>query len=194
MMMKKTAVAAAMLFALTANVAFAAEEIIDPPAPPAPTAPTVNQGSGDITFVGAIIDAPCSISPESSDQTVEMGQVSNATLANNGEGRMQDFTIKLEGCDFKTAASVDVTFTGMADGTAVDKLALNGTAKGAAIQMLNQQSGKAIELGKASNISGLAVGDNEIKFGAKLVKTASTKDDIIPGEYSAKTHFVMQYK
>lgn len=187
--MKKTAVAAAMLFALSANVAFAAEEV-DPPVTP----PTAMQGSGDITFIGAIIDAPCSIAPESVDQTIPMGQVSNATLANSGESKMEDFSIKLVGCDFKTAASVDVTFTGMGDESSADLLALNGTAKGAAIKMFNQQSGKAIELGKATNVSGLAVGDNKLNFGAKLVKTAADKDGITPGDFSAKTHFVMQYK
>ena len=33
-------------------------------------------GHGKVTFTGSIIDAPCSIAPESIDQTVDLGQVS----------------------------------------------------------------------------------------------------------------------
>ncbi len=40
-------------------------------------APTPNQGSGTVTFSGEIIDAPCSITPDSVDQTVPMGQISS---------------------------------------------------------------------------------------------------------------------
>lgn len=43
-----------------------------------------DQGHGKVTFTGSIIDAPCSISPDSIDQTVSLGQISNAALANSG--------------------------------------------------------------------------------------------------------------
>lgn len=36
-----------------------------------------DQGHGTVTFTGSIIDAPCSIAPESIDQTVNLGQISN---------------------------------------------------------------------------------------------------------------------
>ena len=39
-----------------------------------------DQGHGKVTFTGSIIDAPCSISPDSIDQTVSLGQISNACL------------------------------------------------------------------------------------------------------------------
>ena len=41
-----------------------------------------NQGSGKVTFTGEIIDAPCSVAPESVDQTVPMGQISSRIPAN----------------------------------------------------------------------------------------------------------------
>lgn len=39
-----------------------------------------DQGHGKVNFIGSIIDAPCSIAPESLDQTVDLGQVSNVAL------------------------------------------------------------------------------------------------------------------
>lgn len=39
-----------------------------------------DQGHGKVTFSGSIIDAPCSIAPESLDQTVELGAISNVAL------------------------------------------------------------------------------------------------------------------
>ncbi|MGG5825548.1 MULTISPECIES: fimbrial protein [Aeromonas] len=176
-MMKKTTAAAAMLCALCTNVNAA----------PA-------QGSGTVNFVGAIVDAPCSITPESVDQTVQMGSISNATLDTYGESASQQFNIKLAGCALETAKSVDVTFNGAADNTAKDQLQLQGPAKGAAIEMMNVNSGEKIVLGKASNFDGLVDGSNTLKLSAKLVKTAADKDDIVPGNFTATTNFVLAYK
>lgn len=176
-MMKKTTVAAAMLFALCANVN----------AEP-------NHGSGTVNFVGAIIDAPCSIAPESVDQTVNMGQIANATLETYGESTPQKFHIKLEGCALETAKSVDVTFTGPADNVAGDQLKLDGLAKGAAIKMMNAMSGETIKLGSATKFDGLTDGSNTLNFSAKLVKTAADADGIVPGDFTATTTFVLAYK
>lgn len=178
-MMKKTTVAAAMLFALCATNVYAED------------AGVPNQGNGTVNFVGAIIDAPCSIAPESVDQTINMGQVANATLDTYGESAPQNFDIKLEGCALETAKSVDVTFTGVADNTAKDELQLQGFAKGAAIKMKNMFSGEDIVLGKATSFDGLVDGSNKLSFSAKLVKTTG---DIVPGDFTATTNFVLAYK
>lgn len=178
MNMKKSSIAAAMLIAVFANVSHAQP----------------NQGSGTVEFVGSIIDAPCSISPDTTDQTVSMGEVSNAYLDVNGEGIVNPFSIKLEGCVLETAESVDVTFTGAADVTDVTSLALQGEAKGAAIQLSNMNTGKKIELGKATSFAGLMDGTNTLKFGANLVKTAADKSGITPGEFNTTANFVLAYK
>ncbi|MGX5835981.1 fimbrial protein [Aeromonas piscicola] len=178
MNMKRSSIAAAMLIAVFANVAHA----------------ETNQGSGTVEFVGSIIDAPCSISPETADQTVSMGQVSNASLDVNGQGIMNQFDIKLEGCVLETAQSVDVKFTGAADADAATDLALQGEAKGAAIELKNMSTGEKIELDKATSITGLMDGTNSLKFGATLVKTAADKSGITPGEFNATADFVLSYK
>lgn len=175
--MKKTTVAAAMLFALCANVNAA-----------------TNQGSGTVNFKGAIIDAPCSLTPESVDQTVDLGQIANATLLTYGESVPQKFDIKLEGCSLDTIKSIDVTFDGAADNTAKDQLQLQGLAKGAAIEMMNMKSGEKIVLGKPTNFDGLVDGSNTLNFSAKLVKTVVEPEDIVPGDFTATTNFVVKYK
>ena len=38
-----------------------------------------DQGHGTVKFVGSIIDAPCSIHPDSENQTVPLGQISTAS-------------------------------------------------------------------------------------------------------------------
>lgn len=40
-----------------------------------------NQGHGKVKFKGEIVDAPCSISADSIDQTVDLGQIANSVLA-----------------------------------------------------------------------------------------------------------------
>lgn len=178
-MMKKTTVAAAMLFALCANVHAAP-----------------SQGSGTVDFIGSIVDAPCSITPDSSHQTVNMGQVSNKTLELNGEGVAKNFDIKLEGCALDTVKSVEVTFLGAAENTAKDQLKIEGSAAGAAIVMQNVNSGETVVLGKATKIDGLLDGTNIMKFNAKLVATGTeeTPVDIVPGDFTATTDFQLAYK
>ncbi|WP_043825967.1 fimbrial protein [Aeromonas veronii] len=158
-----------------------------------------NQGSGTVEFVGAIIDAPCSIDPESVDQTVEMGQVANTTLVEYGAGTPQNFKIKLVGCAIETAKSVDVTFNGNSyQGQGLDRnmddmyLQLNSaTAKGAGIKIRNASNGETVRLGVPTSFTGLMDGSNELKFNATVERVA---EDVEPGEFTAMADFVLAYK
>lgn len=47
-------------------------------------AQAADQGHGKVTFTGSIIDAPCSITPQSIDQTVDLGQISKEALLSGG--------------------------------------------------------------------------------------------------------------
>lgn len=187
-MMKKSTIAAAMLLALTANV-YAADE-----GEGEGSTGTPNQGHGTVEFVGAIIDAPCSISPESADQTVDMGQIANKTLEVYGEGAPQSFDIKLEGCVIDTAKSVGVKFKGISHDGSDTQLALEGLAKGAAIEMMNASTGDTITLGQETMFEDLVDGTNILKFSAKLVNVAAKADEIVPGDFRATTDFVLAYQ
>ncbi|EDT7809821.1 fimbrial protein [Salmonella enterica subsp. enterica serovar Oranienburg] len=71
------------------------------PAFAAPIA-TTDAGQGTIQFTGSVIDAPCSIVPESQNIQVKLGQVSLKTLdaANKYSGAVP-VTINLTGCSFE---------------------------------------------------------------------------------------------
>lgn len=165
------------------------------------TANAADQGHGKITFNGSIIESPCSISPESIDQTVELGQVSNVQLQVNndtGTSTPRNFEIKLENCTLTTAKSVSTMFTG-AEG-AKGRLGITGTAKGASI-VLTDGANKPIELGKASSAQGIKNGNNTLLFSAYLQgdgvdATAPTGADSIiePGDFTSTADFTLTYQ
>ncbi|MGU5541299.1 fimbrial protein [Aeromonas hydrophila] len=165
------------------------------PSSPAASSPQ-DQGHGTIKFVGAIIDAPCSIAPESVDQTVQMGEIANSLLNKQGSTPLRPFEIHLESCDFTTAASATVTFSGIPSDDTKHALALNGGGSGGAIALVNKQSGEEIVLGTPTKVSSLVNGDNHLKFGAKVVSTvaADGSNPPVPGEFDAAADFVMNYQ
>ncbi|EEB8599917.1 fimbrial protein [Salmonella enterica] len=68
--------------------------------------PANNAGGGTIEFTGSVIEAPCSIVPESQNIQVKLGQVSNKTLKSDGlTSSPQPIDIKLTGCEFDVTAS-----------------------------------------------------------------------------------------
>ncbi|MGL5384341.1 MAG: fimbrial protein [Serratia sp. (in: enterobacteria)] len=153
------------------------------------------QGSGTVTFTGSIIDAPCSITPESVDQTVPLGEISNAALAkggNTGESNPRTFDIKLENCDTTTLKTVTTTFSGGASEYNAEWLGLNGTAKGAGI-ILASQNGGDLKLGVASDAQQLVDGDNTLRFSARL-KGGGESATIVPGSFQSVADFTLAYQ
>ncbi len=64
----------------------------------ASVANAADEGQGKITFTGSIVDAPCSITAGSADQTIPLGAISNIALAANGGtgvSAAQPFSIEL---------------------------------------------------------------------------------------------------
>ncbi|MDM5067225.1 type 1 fimbrial protein [Aeromonas salmonicida] len=175
--MKKTVISSVMMMFMFSAAAFAAD-----------------QGHGVIKFVGAIIDAPCSIAPESVDQTIQMGQIANSMLENQGEGPLRPFEIHLEGCSIDTAKTATITFNGIPDDTEKKHLAINGFAKGAAIAMVSQLDGSDVVLGTPTKAMSLVQGDNHLKFGAKLVSNVKSGEKATPGEFTATSDFIMTYQ
>ncbi len=109
-----------------------------------------DQGHGKVTFSGSIIDAPCSIAPESLDQTVELGAISNVALKSGGKSTPRNFQIKLENCELTSKDpgknnTVALTFSGSASDVDAKLLGITGTAKGAGIA-ITDGAGATIEL------------------------------------------------
>lgn len=157
----------------------------------------IDQGHGSVTFIGSIIDAPCSISPDSIDQTVNLGQVSNVMLEKNGTSKPQMFDIKLENCTKAASKFVKATFTGPAGGVK-GSLGLGGTARGASIVMTDG-NGSLIKVGTPTSAYNLFDGDNTMVFSAYLqgnpdgVKPEDT-NVIVPGDFKTVANFTLAYE
>ncbi|MBH3093036.1 fimbrial protein [Serratia ureilytica] len=157
-----------------------------------------DQGHGKVTFSGSIIDAPCSISPESVDQTVELGAISNVALKNGGKSTPRNFQIKLENCELTTAGAgknnaVSLTFTGSTSEANKDLLGITGTAKGAGIA-LTDGSGSQIALGTPTNARTLQSGANTLSFAAYLQGSSASNAVIVPGEFQSVADFTLAYQ
>ncbi|CAI2526584.1 fimbrial protein [Serratia ficaria] len=157
-----------------------------------------DQGHGTVTFKGAIIDAPCSITPETVDQTVNLGQVSNVALKDGGQSTPKNFQIKLENCELNDKApgknnTVSVKFTGASSVDDAALLGITGTAKGAGIA-ITDGSGKLVELGKASSAQTLGNGNNTLSFAAYLQGSKASGAVITPGDFQSVADFTLAYQ
>jgi type 1 fimbria pilin len=155
---------------------------------------TTDQGHGTVTFTGSIIDAPCSITPDTIDQTVDLGEVSDAALANQGSSTPVPFQIKLENCDISDASqdAVSVTFQGMQDAVDPSMLGLSGTAAGAGI-VITTSAGSQLDLGTASAAQQLQTGPNTLGFTAYLRGEAAATP-VTPGDFSSVANFSLAYE
>nr|WP_283160723.1 fimbrial protein [Serratia proteamaculans] len=159
--------------------------------------------AGTVTFKGSIIDAPCSITPETADQTVNLGQVSNVALTKQGKSTPQTFDIKLDKCDVTTLKNVTATFTGAASAGNADLLGITGTAKGASIAITDGAS-RVIKLGEATKAQKIQKGNNTLAFAAYLQGDpdvaattpggTATPAVIVPGEFSSVVDFTLAYQ
>ncbi len=152
---------------------------------------------GTINFIGEIVDAPCSIAPQSQNLTVPLGKISRATL-DGAAGKVSPaakFTINLMDCG-ATAKGATVTFAAPAD--AVNKNLLRvgigevdgGFATGVGIQIADS-SGKQIPVGTASGNYTLGQGDNALQFQANYMSTGAA---VKVGQANAMAQFTVAYK
>ena len=156
-------------------------------------------GHGKITFNGSIVDAPCSITPESVDQTVELGQISNVALKDGGKSNPRPFSIELENCSFEASPEgvlqknkVAVTFTGMESSAVDGLLGITGTAQGAGVA-ITDGAGDVIALGQPTKDQALQEGRNTLSFSAYLQGAAKSGTDIVPGDFQAVADFTLAY-
>lgn len=154
-----------------------------------------DQGHGKVTFKGSIIDAPCSISPDSIDQTIELGQISNIALVDGGKSTPRTFDVALENCDISNVTSgVKLTFSGAAASFDDSKktLGIVGTGAGAGVQITNG-AGNVLTLGTATPFQQIQNGNNTLSFSAYLVGNGGKIETITVGEFSAVADFTLSY-
>lgn len=150
-----------------------------------------DQGHGTVTIKGSIIDAPCSITPETTDQTVELGQVSNKQLKNSGKSSPRPFNIKLENCDLEPGKNtVQITYTGMASAGNPELIGMTGSAEGASIGLTNG-AGELIKLGEPTDVT-IQNGNNTLSFSAYLQGDGASAT-IVPGSFQSVVDFNLVY-
>ena len=157
------------------------------------TPATGDQGHGHVTFTGSIIDAPCSVSPESSDMEVPLGEVASSALKDGGESKPVTFNIQLQGCDVVTGKSVQVTWGGASDANASaadNMLGISGNASGAGIK-LKDASAKEVVLGTPTTAQKLLSGNNIIMMSAYLKGDGQT---VVPGDFTGSADFTLSYQ
>lgn len=176
MNMKKIVLAVAMASAMATGAANAAD-----------------QGHGTVKFVGSIIDSPCSITPDSVDQTVNLGEVSSKALMDSGKSSPQAFDIKLENCDVSSLSdkTVTATFTGTESTALPGFLAIAGTASGASVG-ITADDGSSIKLGDASPAVTIADGNNDMHFAAFLQGNGASS--VVPGDFTSVASFTLNYQ
>lgn len=159
---------------------------------------------GTINFTGEIVDAPCSISPNSQNMTVPLGKVSRTAFDGPTAGTAlvgkkatpAKFKIDLLGCG-ATAKGATVTFSGTADLDDATNLRLAnagqvgvGAASGVAIE-LGDSAATKIPLGSPSGVYTLGMGDNSLNFQAAYV---ATKTAVTVGPANSVAQFTVAYK
>ncbi|MEQ5622029.1 fimbrial protein [Providencia rettgeri] len=165
----------------------------------------VDQGHGKVTFKGEIIDAPCSISADSVDQTVELGQISNSILANGGASSPKQFTIELEDCVFPNNAGVKyndkvkITFSGASAKFNPKLLGVTGlisnddSVGNVGIQITDTQ-GMPIDMGvSTSQDHQLQEGSNTLQYSAFMRGANVAVDEIPLGKFEGITNFTLAY-
>lgn len=162
-----------------------------------------------VTFVGNLVDSPCSVTLETEDQTVNMGSsIGNGTLS-NGQTTVDNartFHIDLEGCTWATEKNMNVVFTTGAGTTAAtgaaDNLALMKTDGTGAISNVSLAIGDAgkvnIKLGdtytqEIKDLDGDTILDRNqsLNFTAWLVGAAT--GTVGTGEFSSAANVTISY-
>lgn len=174
--------------------------------------PTTDAGQGTIQFTGSVIDAPCSIAPESQNIQVNLGQVNLKTLDQKDKtSSTVPFTINLTGCSFEAPANQDtavqyskvaVTFPGTnspAGGADKGKIANGATdaAENVVIQLLKGDATSPVDLSKlnptaadADNIQlDSTSATSKLQFYARMMATGTATAGNVGATVTYKLHY-----
>lgn len=191
MKINKIAVAISMGILFATGIANAAD----------PTTSTVTVNGGTVHFKGKVVAAPCSVSTDTIDQEVNLGEYTTHHFKTAGVlGSVVPFQIKLEDCDTTVAQTAAVAFSGRTDSSSTDGSLLaidqdlssgnSGTATNLAIQVLDNKS-KPVKFDGTTfvNKTTLMDGENILKFAAQYKSTGVAT----AGDANADANFIMQY-
>ncbi|POP41354.1 fimbrial protein [Superficieibacter electus] len=156
-------------------------------------ADTTTVNGGTVNFVGQVVDAACSVSSDSIDQTVTLSQVRSSKLTTAGmvANQKEDFNIKLEDCDTTVSQNAAVIFNGQEDATQPGSLANTagaGSATNVALQLYGPD-GQVLNIGDTSSTVTLINGENTIPLSVDYIATGEATS----GNVAATATFSMVY-
>ncbi|HDS5749197.1 TPA: type 1 fimbrial protein, partial [Escherichia coli] len=158
---------------------------------------------GRVTFNGTVVDAPCSISQKSADQSIDFGQLSKSFLQAGGVSKPMNLDIELVNCDI-------TSFKGVGGAPAAKKgtvkLAFSGprvsghneeldTSGGTGTAIVVQAAGKNVSFdGTEGDANTLKDGDNVLHYTAIVKKSSANNAQVTEGAFSAVATFNLSYQ
>lgn len=172
-----------------------------------PVTSTGNFGGGTISFTGSVTEAPCSIPPGESSQTIDLGSVSNKQLMTpNGPGSSPvSIKINLKNCDLGTdnkytKASLKFLEDGHIDSTGKNKgLLVTRGSSNVAVQLLNTSGTTPIDftsdatMKPGTEVTLVNGADSTISFMAHLIGVTGSTTVPTPGTISAQVSYQLSY-
>ncbi|ELN2735046.1 TPA: type 1 fimbrial major subunit FimA [Pluralibacter gergoviae] len=157
----------------------------------------VSVNGGKVHFRGEVVNTGCAVDAGSVDQTVQLGQVRSAKLAEAGAtSTAVGFNIQLDDCDTTLVSKASIAFSGAAvDSTNTTVLALQSSAAGGAtnvgIQILDR-TGTALKLDGESYSAATTLnnGPTVLPFQARYYATGVAT----AGTANADATFKVQYE
>ncbi|WP_312951741.1 fimbrial protein [Superficieibacter sp.] len=155
---------------------------------------SVQAYDGRVNITGTITDNTCTLSQDSENITVEMGNVSNRQFYQPGAGAAYEkFTINIEKCG-STVNGVTVSFNGAADSAYPGLLALSagaGNASGVGVALYNADK-SPIPIGDDSQLLPLIGGQQSahLNFYARYVADGGA---VAAGTANASATFILTY-
>jgi type 1 fimbria pilin len=154
------------------------------------------KAQSDVNFSGTLVQEPCTLSPDSSDITVDFRSVVIPYLYTNEHSPPELFRIRLTDCDTSLGARASVQFTGTEDADQPGLLAMGAgsLAQGVAIG-IHTLKGEAVPINKPSRQFTLSDGNTTIYLAAYVQASPLAKQNknIVAGAFNATATFEMIY-
>lgn len=170
-------------------------------------ATTAHAADGQVEFTGSVSDNACTITTDSVNKAVSLGQVQLSSFAAEvgSTANSTPFSISLENCSTATKKNVAITFSGQQDVTDATLLGLTGSNQvaGLAIQINDARTGSKLPLNTPTTDYVLRPQSNTYDFTAAYVRTAAdtlgsdgsvTASGIGTGQVYALASFDVTYK
>ncbi|MER5113301.1 fimbrial protein [Serratia marcescens] len=168
--------------------------------------------TGTVSFHGGLLSSPCSLTPDSRDQSVDLGDVSARDFRNAGDRSAPvHFRLSFRNCLLGARALADnpagprngdagrlylqgeqaatLVFLGESDVDNPSLLKLNGGVQGIGLRLQDQQ-GQALELNQRSHPYILQPGSNTLWFSASV---ESTQRAVMAAGFAAVAHIQVIY-